>query len=45
VVACLVTAVGAAAAVTVKMRSGFEDTSLFRENLLAVQVGGWCIVT
>lgn len=39
VVGCLVAAVGRAAAVSVKMRSGFEDTSLFRENLLAVQVG------
>jgi tRNA-dihydrouridine synthase C len=37
-VACLVAAVGHAAAVSVKMRSGFQDTSLFRENLLAVQV-------
>lgn len=40
VVASLVAAVGASAAVSVKMRSGFTDTSLFRENLLAVQVGG-----
>ena len=28
------------AIVTVKMRSGFDDTVLLRENLLAVQVGG-----
>jgi tRNA-dihydrouridine synthase len=38
VVASLVAAVGAAAAVSVKMRSGFDDTRLFRDNLLAVQV-------
>lgn len=30
--------------VTVKMRSGFEDTSLFRENLLAAQEAGAAFV-
>uniref|UniRef100_A0A383VKB7 tRNA-dihydrouridine(47) synthase [NAD(P)(+)] n=1 Tax=Tetradesmus obliquus TaxID=3088 RepID=A0A383VKB7_TETOB len=41
----LVAAVGASAAVSVKMRSGFTDTSLFRENLLAVQEAGAHFVT
>ncbi|MBM3191027.1 MAG: tRNA-dihydrouridine synthase family protein [Chlamydiae bacterium] len=31
--------------VTVKMRSGFEDTSLFKENLLAVQESGARYIT
>jgi tRNA-dihydrouridine synthase C len=31
--------------VTVKMRSGFEDTSLFRENLLAAQESGIAFLT
>lgn len=31
--------------VTIKMRSGFEDTSLFKENLLAAQESGACYVT
>lgn len=31
--------------VSVKMRSGFEDTSLFRENLLAAQESGVCYIT
>ncbi len=31
--------------VTVKMRSGFEDTSLFEENLLAAQETGVAYLT
>lgn len=31
--------------VTIKMRSGFEDTSLFKENLLAAQETGVCYIT
>jgi tRNA-dihydrouridine synthase C len=31
--------------VTVKMRSGFEDTSLFRENLLAAEESGVAYIT
>lgn len=31
--------------VTLKMRSGFEDTSLFKENLLAAQESGICYLT
>lgn len=31
--------------VTLKMRSGYEDTSLFQENLHAVQESGVCYVT
>lgn len=31
--------------VTVKMRSGYEDTSLFKENLLATQESGACFIT
>lgn len=31
--------------VTVKMRSGYEDISLFRENLLAAQESGVCYIT
>lgn len=31
--------------VTIKMRSGYEDTSLFKENLLAVQESGASYVT
>lgn len=38
VVSSLVAAVGGVVPVTVKMRSGFEDTSLYENNLLAVQV-------
>jgi tRNA-dihydrouridine synthase C len=39
-VAGLVEAVGGRVPVSVKMRSGFEDTSLFEDNLLAIQVRG-----
>jgi hypothetical protein len=31
--------------VSVKLRSGFEDTSLFEDNLLAAQAGGAAFVT
>ena len=31
--------------VTIKMRSGYEDTSLFEENLLAAQESGACYIT
>ena len=31
--------------VTLKMRSGFEDISLFKENLLAAQESGVCYIT
>lgn len=31
--------------VSIKMRSGFEDTSLFKENLLAAQESGVCFIT
>src|SRR3990167_4291093 len=31
--------------VTVKMRSGYEDISLFKENLLAVEESGACYIT
>lgn len=31
--------------VTIKMRSGYEDTSLFKENLLAAQESGVCYIT
>ncbi len=31
--------------VTVKMRSGYEDTALFKENLLAAQESGVCYIT
>jgi tRNA-dihydrouridine synthase C len=31
--------------VTVKMRTGFEDSSLFQENLIAVQAAGAAFVT
>lgn len=31
--------------VSVKMRSGFDDISLFRENLLAAQESGVCFIT
>lgn len=31
--------------VSLKMRSGFEDTSLFKENLLAAQESGVCFIT
>jgi hypothetical protein len=37
-VAALVAAVGSRVPVTVKMRSGFNDSALFEDNLLAVQV-------
>lgn len=30
---------------TIKMRSGYEDTSLFQENLLAAQASGVCYIT
>lgn len=45
VVAALVAAVGYQVPVSVKMRSGFLDTSLFRDNLLAVQEAGAAFVT
>lgn len=45
VVAALVAAVGHQVPVSVKMRSGFMDTSLFRENLFAVQEAGAAFVT
>ena len=44
-VAALVEAVEGAAPVTVKMRSGFGDTALFEDNLLAAQAGGAAFVT
>ncbi len=31
--------------VSIKMRSGYEDTSLFHENLLAAQESGICFIT
>lgn len=31
--------------VTIKMRSGYEDTTLFRENLFAAQESGACFIT
>ena len=37
-VAALVEAVEGAAPISVKMRSGFDDTALFEDNLLAAQV-------
>lgn len=44
VVAALVRVVDGRAPVTVKMRSGFDDTSLFDENCLALQEAGvFCI--
>eukprot|EP00878_Enallax_costatus_P044806 GHUV01053560.1.p1 GENE.GHUV01053560.1~~GHUV01053560.1.p1 ORF type:complete len:417 (+),score=114.48 GHUV01053560.1:509-1759(+) len=45
VVRSLVAAVGGAVPVTVKMRSGFDDTSLYEDNLLAVQEAGAAFVT
>lgn len=45
VVATLVAAVGDRVPVSVKMRSGFADTSLFLDNLLAVQEAGASFVT
>ena len=39
-VAVLVDAVGGEVPVSVKMRSGFEDTALFEDNLMAIQVRG-----
>lgn len=45
VVAALVAAVGDRVPVSVKMRSGFADTSLFLDNLLAVQEAGASFVT
>lgn len=45
VVAAIVSAVGHQVPVSVKMRSGFLDTSLFKENLLAVQEAGAAFVT
>jgi tRNA-dihydrouridine synthase C len=44
-VSTLVAAVGGAAPVTVKMRSGFHDVCLFEDNLLAAQAGGAAFVT
>lgn len=44
-VSALVAAVGAHVPVSVKMRSGFHDTSLFTDNLLAVQEAGAAFVT
>ncbi len=44
-VAGMVAAVGGAAPISVKLRSGFGDTSLFEENLLAAQEGGAAFVT
>jgi hypothetical protein len=44
-VAALVEAVEGAAPVSVKMRSGFDDTSLFEDALLAAQAGGAAFVT
>ncbi len=38
IVSAMVVAVGGAAPVSVKLRAGYEDTSLFDDNLLAVQV-------
>eukprot|EP00775_Hariotina_reticulata_P008789 gene8789-8967_t len=45
IVRTLVDAVGGKVPVTVKMRSGFADTSLFEDNLWAVQEGGAAFVT
>jgi hypothetical protein len=45
VVSALVAAVGDVVPVSVKMRSGFADTSLFTDNLLAVQEAGASFVT
>lgn len=45
VVSALVAAVGERVPVSVKMRSGFADTSLFLDNLLAVQEAGASFVT
>lgn len=44
-VAAMVSAVGQQVPVSVKMRSGFTDTSLFQDNLLAVQEAGAAFVT
>ncbi|GIM10350.1 hypothetical protein Vretimale_14102 [Volvox reticuliferus] len=45
VVAAMVQAVGGMAPVSVKLRAGFDDTSLMEENLLAVQEAGAAFVT
>lgn len=45
VVAAMVAAVGDEVPVSVKMRSGFLDTGMFRDNLLAVQEAGAAFVT
>lgn len=44
-VKAMVTAADGRGPVTVKMRSGFEDTSLFEDNLLAAQEAGASFVT
>jgi hypothetical protein len=44
-VSTLVAAVGETVPVSVKLRSGFHDTSLFEDNLLAAQAGGAAFVT
>jgi hypothetical protein len=44
IVKALVNAVGDKVPVTVKMRSGFADTSLFEDNLWAVQVNLWALL-
>jgi hypothetical protein len=44
-VSSLVSAVGHQVPVSVKMRSGFTDTGLFRDNLLALQEAGAAFVT
>lgn len=41
----MVAAVGNTSIVSVKMRAGYEDTSLFEDNLLAAQEGGAAFVT
>lgn len=45
VVAAMVSAVGGQVPVSVKMRSGFHDTGLFKDNLAAVQEAGAAFVT
>lgn len=44
-VATLVEAVEGAVPVSVKMRTGFADASLFEENTLAAQAGGAAFLT
>lgn len=41
-VRAMVEAAGGATTISVKLRAGYQDTSLFQENLLAVQVGSTC---